>query len=380
MLRILYASSTETLLKDLVRSLGQPGDPASLRPVLLPSRPLVERVQRALALEHGVAMGCELLLPAAFLKRLERGLGLPEQHPSWSPDGLFWRVLEMLPALSDSHPRLGRACGDTRSRAALAREVADRLDQYLHFRPDLIQAWDLGLPLNEYLGRRPELKAVFKEGFPESTRADEAWQMDLWTRLRLKLDGHAHPAQRLDELARRAGQGLSPDFNAGVDVLATGPLPFPVLKMLKALGRNAEVRLRVLLPANGYLADIQPRWRQWTQGLEADLEAEANPLLAQMGRQSVEFFQGLSQLSPEGQEFEPLEEDEEQGDSLLQRLRSDVRALRQPDPALRPVAESPPGGALPLRSLRVHRCHGARREVEVLRDELLRAFKELEGL
>jgi exodeoxyribonuclease V gamma subunit len=381
LLKILYASSTDVLLRDLVRSLGAPGDPARRRSVLLPSRPLVERVNQALAREQGVAMGCELLLPAAFLERVALHLGMDPMHPSWNAEGMFWRILELLPALAQRHPRrLRDASLDLRSRAALAREVADRFDQYLHFRPDLIKAWDAGCSLNEYLGRRPELKAVFKEGFPETVRRDEAWQMDLWRSLCEALDGHAHPAPRLDAMAARAARMPLGDFEPAVEVLSTGPLPFPILKMLKALGGRVEVRLRVLLPANGYLADIQPRWLQWVRNEAADLEAEGNPLVAQMGRQAVESFRGLLDLSEGGQEFEALEEEEAPGASLLARMQSDVRSLCQPDQALRPVDETLPGGLKPLRSLRVHRCYGPRREVETLRDEILRAFKEIEGL
>jgi exodeoxyribonuclease V gamma subunit len=380
MLRILYASSTEVLLDDLVRALAEPGDPKELRSVLLPSRPLVERVRVRLVRSHGLAMGCELLLPAAFLERIASALGLEPLHPSWSAEGMFWRVLERLPELALRHPRLERASGDLRARVALAREVADRFDQYLHFRPDLIRAWDEGLPFNEFLGRHPELKAVFRQGFPDSVREDEAWQRELWAHLCQGVEGRPHPARRLELMAEKASRQGHSVFGGAVEVLATGPLPFPILKMLKALGDVSEVRLRFLLPANGYLADIRPRWLQLTRGEAVDLDAEANPLVAQMGRQAIEAFQGLLLLSPDGQEFEPLEEDERPGDSLLKRLQADVRALRQPDPGERPVGEGPEPGPMALRSLRVHRCHGPRREVEALRDELLRAFKEMPDL
>jgi exodeoxyribonuclease V gamma subunit len=179
--------------------------------------------------------------------------------------------------------------------------------------------------------------------------------------------------------ARAATQPLEA-FQPAVEVMSTGPLPFPILSMLKALGRRVDVNLRVLLPANAFIADIQPRWMQLVQGQAVDLEAEGNPLVAQMGRQAVEAFQGLLELSDGGQEFDAVAEDEDSRSSLLARIQSDVRSLRQPDARDRPVSETLLQGPRPLRSLRVHRCYGARREMEVLRDELLRAFAEIPDL
>ena len=65
---------------------------------------------------------------------------------------------------------LGRALltVDTRARHALARDVADRFDQYLYFRPEMIAAWDRGEAW---------------DALPESAQGDEAWQRDLWRRL-----------------------------------------------------------------------------------------------------------------------------------------------------------------------------------------------------
>ena len=61
-------------------------------------------------------------------------------------------------------------------------------------------------------------------------------------------------------------------------------------------------------------------------------------------------------------------------DTLLARLQADIRAARQPGAA----TTAPPVTA--DRSVRLHRCHGARREVEVVRDESLDAFESLPDL
>ena len=108
-LQLKYASHATLLLDDLVETLGAPSmRPGVLVPVLMPSRPLVERAKATLARRHGVAMGVSVLLPDAFIERIAALAGLEPIHPSWRPEGLMWRLL---PALAEMvregyHPRL----------------------------------------------------------------------------------------------------------------------------------------------------------------------------------------------------------------------------------------------------------------------------------
>jgi exodeoxyribonuclease V gamma subunit len=374
-LQIFYSSRTDRMVDQLVESLGQGGsDPAVERCVLLPSKPLIERVRVQLARSAGVAMGVNFVLPAAFTDLVSLRLGLPALHPSWTPEGMTWRVLELLGPLAGQHPRLAPACTDLRSRLALARDIADRFDQYMHFRPDLIKAWDQGETFNQRIKKDPHLVALFDEGLPEGTLADEAWQRELWTRLRAAVGEHPHPQARMEALEALAVRSDLSALGPVIEVLATGPLPYPLLRLLHAVAKGVDVNLRVLMPSTEYLDGIKSKVAQWSAGEDEDLEVEAHPLLAQMGRQSIEAFKGLMSLSENGQEDQYAPEDEDGRPTLLARLQDDIRGVRQPDPVERPVGERP------LRSLRVHRCYGPRREVEALRDELLRAFSDLDRL
>ena len=356
-LHLLLSTSTDRLIDDLVASLSLPGHAHTQRPVLLPSRPLVERVRVALARRTGVAMGVQFLLPAAFVDRLGQALGQEPLHASWTPEGMFWRLYGLLEENKDQ-PRLAAACADESARISLAHQVADRFDQYLHFRPQLIAAWDQG----EAWGP-----------LPDSAREDERWQRLLWNGLKSQLKEFPHPAQRLERLlekARTAAPGL---LAPAVEVLATGPLPAAQLRVLAALGTNAEVRLRVLMPSSAYFGDIQSAKAQRYLDLDADADTEGHPLLAQMGTQARAHLRTLIDLDESGQALEDIEPHWEEPRSLLGRLQADIRASQQ-------VSDRADLDLSAERSLRVHRCHGPRREVEVLRDEILRAFDELPAL
>ena len=361
-LELKYASDATALLDDLVDSLGTPGSPAGVViPVLMPSLPLVDRTKAELARRHGVAMGVAFLLPGSFIERMAQLVGLDPVHPSWQPQGLAWRLIPLLAAMvEEGHtPRLEAACVDARARQALAGEVADRFDQYLYFRPDMIAAWDRGEAW---------------DALPEDAQGDEAWQRELWRRLSDGLADHPNPAVRLQELVARiyAGDGELP---ASLEVLATGPLPPTLLPLLRALATRSRVCLRALLPSTEYLGDMRAGRAQMRAGREVDPAWEGHPLLSHLGKQAVDSFRGFEEeLVTEGQEYEVITLRESGSDTLLARLQADTRAARQPGP----VDTATP--LEPDRSMRVHRCHGARREVEVLRDELLDAFASLPAL
>ena len=110
-------------------------------------------------------------------------------------------------------------------------------------------------------------------------------------------------------------------------------------------------------------------------GQAVDLAWEGHPLLSHLGKQAVDSFRSFEEaLVTEGQEYNVIALPASRSDTLLARLQADIRAARQPGAATTapPVASD--------HSVRVHRCHGARREVEVLRDELLDAFERLPDL
>ena len=361
-LELKYASDATALLDDLVDALGTPSGPAGVVvPVLMPSLPLVDRTKAELARRHGVAMGVAFLLPGSFIERMAQMVGLSPVHPSWRPEGLAWRLIPLLGAMvEEGHtPRLESACVDGRARQALAGEVADRFDQYLYFRPSMVAAWDRGESW---------------DGLPEQAHEDEAWQRDLWRRVSEELGDHHNPAVRLQELVTRIqqGDGELPD---SLEVLATGPLPPTLLPLLRALATRTRVCLRALLPSTEYLGDMRAGRAQMRAGQEVDLAWEGHPLLSHLGKQAVDSFRSFEEaLVTEGQEYDGIALPDPRSDSLLARLQADIRAARQPGAV---------DTAVPIevdRSVRVHRCHGARREVEVLRDELLDAFVSLPGL
>lgn len=245
----------------------------------------------------------------------------------WSHERLTWAVAAALPGL------LGRPAFDAvrayvggapdvaieRKPMLLAREVARAFAGYVRYRPEMVCAWDRG------------------EG--------DDWQALLWRAV-----GERAVAPHLADVARRFAARM--DRPERPDALPTRAclfglttLPPIYVDALRALGRHVDVHLFALTPS---VADGR------------------HPLYASCGR----LFSDLrAPLTDRTQLRDAFEAPPDTG-SMLSGLHADILAggLR-PRPAI-------PGDA----SVQVHACHGAMRQVEVLRDVLVHAFDTIEGL
>ena len=335
--------------ESLIEALGgleRPSEPV-LQPVVIPSLPFSDYLQRRIADRFGVCMGLEFLMPQDFV-HLAVG---PGRESPWSTRHLVWRVF---PHVSEFASKLGVAKPSSRDRFALAGLLADRLDQYGHFRPELIRCW--------------------AKGAAGTTSDQEAWQRDLWGKLRSEIEV-THPALKLAELPLDADycQRLAEQYPKLL-VLGTGALDPLLVEVLEILaGAGSEVNVHVVLPSLGYLGDLRKHGKLPAESVDPEsIDAPAgHPLLESLGRHAVGSFLLLGKLDEQYTHWPEPDGDEAETHSLLSRIQSDLRALRAPQSG---TAESHDT------SLRVHSCFGARREMEVLRDELFRAFDDLTDL
>lgn len=321
-------------------------------PVVIPSLQFSDHLQRCLADRSGICMGFDFVMPSTFVHRVMH-FRETRADSAWSKRRLVWRILPFVPEFEHT---LGLEAANPRDRLALAGQVADRFDQYGHFRPDMIRRWAAGQAA---------------PGDP----ATEEWQRALWTKLRQTTD-EPHPAELMEgakadtdflrELARR---------HPRVHVLGTGaldPLLVEVLGLMDTAGCTVEAH--VILPTLGFLGDLRrqgalPVPDTAPEELEA---AGAHPLLPVMGRHAVGSFLLLGRLDENYHRWPVDTGPTAAGQGpVLHRLQADIRALRAP----RPSAPAPDDG-----SIRIHACYGPRREMETVRDEILRALREIDGL
>ena len=365
--RLLTSDRLEILAGDLAeRMQSDPLPPLESEVVVVGSRGMGRWLSLFLARRLGIAASMRTPFPFAWAREtVDRVLGVVDREgvDPFGADALTWRVhallgsLERLEVDADTLAPLRRYLADDvdgRKRGQLAMRLARLFGAYQTLRPDGLERWGRG------------------DSFGDEAEDDagERWQAVLWRRL---VDD-ARPARPLSSglhaATRRLHEGpLDAALPVRVHMFGLTSLPPALLDLLQALAGHVEVTVATLAPTREYVGDLRPRRR----GGQADLfEAPAvHPLLQEWGMGYAELQDELTSRQDQGaQELERFDE-RPRPDTVLGRLQEDLLEARAPDaPGSRHVL------APDDRSLRVHLCHSERREIEVLRDEILRAFED----
>lgn len=354
MLNIHQSNRLETLAEELAAVTRAPlASPFAPEVIVVQSRGVARWLALRLAAHNGVCANVRFPFPLGFAWELYRASGqLPETSP-FEPAVMTWRILGVLPEMESSpgfEPVHAYVRGDHLRRYELARRIAESFEQYPIYRPDWIAEWDAG--------------------------KGKHWQALLWKRVadaagaphRARL--HQRLLERIDAavLARAGITGRVCSFGAPA-------LPPALLDLFAALAAHVEVHLFISNPCREYWGDIAAAGelarRKLAHKPDAQFLETGNSLLASLGKQGRDFID-LIQNYP-AQENEKFIEPGEA--SLLAAIQSDILDLRE-----RGKSAAVTEVAADDRSVQVHSCHSAMREVEVLHDQLLARFERHRGL
>ncbi|MFW0785044.1 exodeoxyribonuclease V subunit gamma [Gordonia sp. CPCC 206044] len=373
------AERTDALADALAALLSAPTtDPMAPEIVSVPA-PGVERwLQQRLAgrlgaspgLDDGVAANIDFLSPAALADRVlddaARAAGIlsapVRSRPGgpWRPAAMTWPLLGVLDELIDdpAFRVLARhigADGDADQtehrrgrRFATARQIADLFDGYARMRPAMLEAWAVGTD---------------HDGTGAPIESDLAWQPRLWRAVRDAI-GEPHPAETLGTLcAALRDDPTVTDLPERLSVFGSTRIPDTVLQVLAALARGRDVHVFTPHPSPALWAAIEDAGHPRGAVRRADSVSPrlGHPLLASLSRDVQELQLRLAPLADHSSHHGPVRETRSR--SVLEALQEGIR-----DDQLRT------GVAEPDSSVEIHACHGAERQVEVLRDRLLHLF------
>jgi exodeoxyribonuclease V gamma subunit len=351
------------------------------------SQRLSQRLGAPAGANGGICANVEYPFPAGLVRRVLDGcLGesadVGEQIDPWEPDRLVWSVLELLDGLlaepgferpRDYLEKDKRSFGVEsigRRRFSFARRLADLFDRYSIYRPLMTRAWGAGDPAGP--SRTVPLPSAF------------AWQAKLYKRLQDHVedftlaDRFERARQVLADRTQRVG-----DLPERVNFFGLNALPPSYLGVLQALANVHDVYVYLLCPSREYWAEVRNRREILQQTrvpheIDQALAVGGNPILASFGRLARDFqlhlesHQGPDYVETGEQPFEdPMVV--ERPPTMLEVLQSDILHFRTRGP--KSTAE-PIEPASDDRSIQVHACHGTTRQVEVLRDAILRLMED----
>jgi len=354
------AERTDLLADGLGALLADPlPDPFAQELVLVPARGverwLSQRLSHVLGRRDGgadgVCAGVAFGNPGSLIAELSAITGTRDEDP-WSPDSMAWPLLEVIDCSLDEPwcrtlaAHLGHF--DTGSEAELrygrrysvARRLAGLFAAYARQRPGLLVDW--------------------LDGNPADLDGDLAWQPWLWRALVAAVPADP-PHVRHEKALARLREGPT-DLPARLSLFGHTRLACTDIELLEALAAHHDLHLWLPHPSD-------PLWRA-LDGLhgivprreDASREAARHPLLETLGRDLRELQRSLP-ASPASDEFLESAGGAATPDTLLGWLQSDIaaNAIRRDGRRLRPGD----------RSVQVHSCHGAARQIDVLREVLL---------
>lgn len=294
----------------------------------------------------------------------------------FSAELLPWKICRILEREPERYPELADYLSEPqteRKRWQLACRIADLFDQYQIYRPNMLEEWRSGFGF----GSNPEWR-------------DVDWQKRLYLELRGGQKGWEHYFSEFLHLWS-VPPGSLPER---ITVFGIGTMPPLFLDFFRKFSEFSDVHFFYLNPCREYwseqYSDFEAARLIKRDGGTIKQFHDGNPLLASFGAQGREFFRrmvGMPEvLRPaESDLFEPFLEtsgdgpDDYKNPTRLTALQEDIYAMfrrgTEPDgEIIGRRLEFPPED----RSVRVHNCHSARREIEVLHDQLLELLEDPE--
>jgi exodeoxyribonuclease V gamma subunit len=336
------------------------------------------------ARRDGVAANLDMIFPGRLTSRVLSGRADDDPDP-WHVERLAWTVLEVL-AAGQADPVLEPVTRlpEGATRWGRARRVADLFDRYLTHRPAMVVRWVAGDDV---------------DGAGAPIDADARWQPHLLRLVRARLQAPSPAELRPTRLAALRAGDCPPEVPERVALFGLGTMPGgqPFLEMLEALATQREVHLLLHQPSSGMVDQVRrvldrspavsPLRADDPTAEVARSDGVTHPLLVSWARPAREALVLLgAQRSPTdvtgtagiastgatltgtastgtastgAAEGAPAEH----RPSLLARLQADLVAGTPPSDDLTPSPDDT--------SVRIHSCHGATRQVEVLRDQIL---------
>ena len=409
-LHVHRSQRVENLVDALSKQLrdSKPADPFAAVPLVVGSRGMERWLRHELATRADSACRLDFLFPRGAFESAAHALLAPDAKPdaplfrarrrdddAWSGTWLVQRTLTALRthlddpsfaavrdyvAIAPNGIAAFRAKPVGAREARFAAEVASVIERLHYDRPDDALLWahtpDDAPDAHRWLAR-------LLEALEQQTTPAQAAHDDIPAGESPRSHGvGTSPAALLHALEHRAGKSsLSPSGEAlhvfGLSTLRPGDQ-----RRLRALAAHTDIRLYLLTPSAEWWVDLPTR-RDQLRTLRARLAADGpaelkesglatlfgtNALLAANGLPSRDVQLWLEQ----GEYEEGLPGEPPKKTSLLDHVQEWVNLA-----ADTPTLDAPPWGHVAdCESIEVHACHGALRQCEALRDELLRRFAE----
>lgn len=377
----LYSGNSLEHLAEMLAAMvsADPLCPMEKETIMVMSPGMERWISMRLSERLGVWSNCIYPFPNTMIYSLFRDvLGLDYGKDPFEKTVMTWKVLDLIRECTDDpgFESLKTYTGNGQSplkQYQLAAQIADVFDQYLTYRPEMILRWEDG--------------------------GDDHWQARLWRKLSVSMKGPHRVSLHgrfFQQLAKETA--ICDTIPRRLTLFGISTLPPFHLDILDDLSGYIPVHLFFLNPSRQYWGDLRSKKeisraekKLAPKGITtADIHLETgNSLLLSMGGLGRTFLDMLYSRNPLDSGT-PDAWIEPERDTLLHRIQGDIldavdRGQRnipgQEEMTLFPGTENGTEEVSPEDvSVTIQSCHSPMREIEVLRDFLLRCFDLMPGL
>jgi len=332
------------------------GDPFYKSHVLVRNQGMATWLKRRIANETGIAMQVEFPQPHTFLQEIVKSQAV-------DPEQLKWKIYEKLPTLLDrpnfaelkSYLQSSESSSESDlKRYQLSGIISGLFDKYLLYRPDWIAAWQKGEKPHDI-----------------KSNNQESWQRELWSTL--GIDSSAHWSQIL---LQGSPIELPDDSVQALHVFGISNFAPIYVRFLYLLSHLIPVHIYWMNPVEadeGYWADgaNSKQWRLAKEFDDPEILEKNNPLLASFGRLGREFVHTIYggnfyEYEVQGNESYPKPSPViSEPNNLLEALQSSIYNNE-------PVPDFTSAESESDTSISIHACHTPLRELETLKNYLLK--------
>ncbi len=371
------STSFESLWHEFERSIASPmSSPLAPETIVVPARGWESWFSRRLAHQRGCWAQFRFMLPGQWISQTLENCLDADQAPNREQDALTWIIARHLPGLLDddafgavrSYMFQPEGGTDLQRLIDLSRCISDLFDRYLLHRPELIEGWNQGIDWPDC-------------GVPTPPAA--AWQRRLWQAITQDKRRRYRSVSAMADDLKTSIQPGTDQIPERLSVWLSGSVVPAHLRFLEAVGEHSNVGLFVLSPACEYWGDMYGKrqllrkLREHSQSLRqfcAEHHVDLlHPLLASMGELSRQQQMLMVDLDSSPWRIrdvtaDSFEEDDSSAEEvpLLNDLQSDIHFATEPEHRELPRDNS----------VRIHSCHSAIREVEVLHDRVREALED----
>ncbi len=344
---ILHSSNkTENLVAHLAAVLTHAplSSPFSKELFLIQSQGMERWLSQQLANRLQVWANYQFLFPSKFYSFIAQQIDNRIDDADFDRSLILWRLEALLRNLEQPVflPLKQYLSGVNQElkRYQLAEQLAQTFDQYQIMRPDLLATWQSGQLLYN--------------------NAVERWQQALWQLLTTEMGKKHRGVLWLDVIAKlnTTDEGaFSKQLPERISVFGVNTMPPLFLNYLQSLSKHCDIHLYLLNPAHAFWADLASK-KQFL----GNEDYTDHPLLVNLGQQGRDFQTLLMEFTRF--DFEPESFETVENPNNLQQLQNDI------------LNNALSGNTLIKDgSIGIHACHSRKREVEILRDQLLLALE-----